>query len=153
MLVIALFMPAAGCSQRKGISDRQKAIVMNARMLQEAGHPERAQFAPDAVEFDRPSAMIIEEHVPRHQGIESSQNDPNPFNPSTRIEYSLGAAAEVSLRVYNLLGQEIATLVRRHQEAGTYKVPFHESDLSSGVYFYRLEAGPLVSIKRIVLIR
>src|SRR5271169_5911400 len=85
MLVVALAMPAVGCSQRKGIFDRQRAIVMNIRMLQGGAGPERALFAPDAVEFDRPAATGVEVHGAGPQGVESSQNYPNPFNPSTRI--------------------------------------------------------------------
>jgi hemolysin activation/secretion protein len=85
------------------------------------------------------------------------QNYPNPFNPSTRIQYSLEKAAQVSLKIYNLLGQEVATLVNDRQEAGSYTVPFNSNEatlsLSSGVYFYRLEAESFVSTKKLVLMR
>ncbi len=85
------------------------------------------------------------------------QNYPNPFNPSTRIQYSLEKAAQVSLKVYNVLGNEVATLVSARQEAGSYTVPFYTSEaklnLSSGVYFYRLEAGSFVSTKKLILIK
>jgi len=85
-----------------------------------------------------------------------SQNYPNPFNPSTVISYSLEKAGMVSLRVYNMLGQEVATLVNGPQEAGVYSVPFNTSKalgLSSGVYVYRLEAGSFVSTKKLVLMK
>jgi hypothetical protein len=81
------------------------------------------------------------------------QNYPNPFNPSTTIQYSLENAAQVSLKVYNLLGQDVATLVNDRQEAGSYVVPFNALNLSSGVYFYRLEAGSFVSMKRLVFMK
>ena len=84
------------------------------------------------------------------------QNYPNPFNPSTRIEYSLAKAAQVSLKVYNMLGNEIATLVNSRQEAGSYTVPFNTMgtlNLSSGVYLYRLEAGSYVSTKKLILMK
>ena len=85
------------------------------------------------------------------------QNYPNPFNPSTNIQYSLGKATQVSLRVYSLLGVEIATLVNSKQEAGTYSVPFNSRtgflNLSSGIYFYRLEAGSFVSTKKLILMK
>jgi len=85
------------------------------------------------------------------------QNYPNPFNPSTKIEYSLEKAGIVSLKVYNLLGVEVATLVNGRQEAGSYTVPFDihnvTFDLSSGVYFYRLEVGSFVSTKKLILMK
>jgi Ice-binding-like/Secretion system C-terminal sorting domain len=85
------------------------------------------------------------------------QNYPNPFNPSTRIQYSLEKASQVSLKVYNVLGVEVATLVNGRQEAGSYTVPFGINKgtlgLSSGVYIYRLEAGSFVSTKKLVLMK
>ena len=85
------------------------------------------------------------------------QNYPNPFNPSTKIQYSLGTAAQVSLKVYNVLGTEVATLVNGRQEAGSYTVPFNTNNgthsLSSGVYLYRLESGSFVSTKRLILMK
>jgi hypothetical protein len=81
------------------------------------------------------------------------QNYPNPFNPSTRIQYSLEKAVQVSLKVYNLLGQDVATLVNDQQEAGSYTVSFNALNLSSGVYFYRFEAGSFVSMKKLVLMK
>ncbi|MCX6145102.1 MAG: ice-binding family protein [Ignavibacteriales bacterium] len=89
--------------------------------------------------------------------FELDQNYPNPFNPSTRIQYSLAKATQVSLKVYNLIGNVVATLVNDYQEAGSYSVPFSSSretfDLSSGVYFYRLEAGSFVSTKKLILVK
>jgi len=86
------------------------------------------------------------------------QNYPNPFNPSTKISYSLANAAQVSLKVYNMLGEEVATLVNGNQEAGRYTVQFSASDgnnstLASGVYLYRLNAGSFVSTKKLVLLK
>ena len=85
------------------------------------------------------------------------QNYPNPFNPSTRIQYSLKKAAQVSLKVYNVLGLEVAMLVNDRQEAGNYTVPFNTNEggfnLSSGVYFYRLETGSFVSTKKLILMK
>jgi len=79
------------------------------------------------------------------------QNYPNPFNPSTTIQYALPTAANVKLTVFNVLGQEAATLVNENKPAGTYTVQFDGSRLASGVYFYRLEAGTIVQMKKLVL--
>jgi hypothetical protein len=83
-----------------------------------------------------------------------NQNYPNPFNPTTNISFSLKDAAPVKLTVYNLLGQEVATLISgKVMNAGTHSVAFNAASLSSGVYIYRLEAGSFVSNKRMTLIK
>jgi hypothetical protein len=86
-----------------------------------------------------------------------SQNYPNPFNPSTVISYQLAVNSQVTLKVYNMLGQEVATLVNGPQEAGVYTVSFNTSKgtlgLSSGVYVYRLQAGSFISTKKLVLMK
>ncbi|MCX7877042.1 MAG: alpha/beta fold hydrolase [Ignavibacteria bacterium] len=82
-----------------------------------------------------------------------SQNYPNPFNPSTMIEYSIAKAEKVELKVYDLLGREVATLVNEIQAPGSYNVTFNAKNLSSGVYFYRLTAGGFTDIKRMVLVK
>jgi hypothetical protein len=91
------------------------------------------------------------------QKFELSQNYPNPFNPSTMISYQLAVNSHVTLKVYNVLGQEVATLVNGRQEAGSYTVPFNTNkgtrSLSSGVYIYRLQAGSFVSVKKLVLLK
>ena len=69
------------------------------------------------------------------------QNYPNPFNPSTKIEYSIPEESFVTLKVYNLIGQEVATLVNKHQKAGTYQSDFNAEGLQSGIYVARLSAG------------
>ena len=98
---------------------------------------------------------IRTEYVPN--GFTLSQNYPNPFNPSTKIQYTIGNAGLVSIKMYDLLGSEVATLVNGNQEAGSYTVSFNTSEaklnLSSGVYFYRLEAGSFVSTKKFVLMK
>jgi hypothetical protein len=90
-------------------------------------------------------------------GFALSQNYPNPFNPSTRIQYTIESAGLVSLKVYDMLGREVATLVNGRQEAGTYTVQFGinsgASGLSSGIYFYRLKVGSFISTKKLVLMK
>ncbi|MCK6602767.1 MAG: FG-GAP-like repeat-containing protein [Bacteroidetes bacterium] len=81
------------------------------------------------------------------------QNYPNPFNPATTIRYSLAAESRVSLKVYNSLGQQVRNLVQASQPAGFYSVPLNAADLSSGVYFYILEAGSFKSVKKLTLVK
>ncbi|NLT51058.1 MAG: T9SS type A sorting domain-containing protein [Ignavibacteria bacterium] len=81
------------------------------------------------------------------------QNFPNPFNPSTVITYSIPKASMVTLKVYDVLGKEVATLVNEQQNAATYKVDFDASALSSGVYLYKIEAGNYTMTKKMSLLR
>jgi hypothetical protein len=87
------------------------------------------------------------------QKFQLQQNYPNPFNPSTVINYTIAKAGKVTLKVYNLLGQEVATLVNGFQTANTYNVDFNASTLSSGVYFYELRSGSNVVTKKMVLMK
>jgi len=88
------------------------------------------------------------------------QNYPNPFNPSTSIQYAVsslptGQAGRqfVSLKVYDVLGTEIAVLVDEEKPAGTYEVEYNASNLPSGVYFYQLNAGSFIETKKMILIK
>ncbi|MCH6573930.1 MAG: T9SS type A sorting domain-containing protein, partial [Bacteroidetes bacterium] len=72
------------------------------------------------------------------------QNYPNPFNPSTRIQYAVSSLQFVSLKVYDILGNEIAKLVNEEKQIGDYEVEFDGSELTSGIYFYRLQIGSII---------
>jgi hypothetical protein len=82
-----------------------------------------------------------------------SQNYPNPFNPSTTIRYELPKASQVSLAVYDILGRRVSVLVNDKRDAGVHEVKFDGTRLTSGVYFYRLQAGSFVETKKLVLTR
>lgn len=82
-----------------------------------------------------------------------SQNYPNPFNPETKISYQLPVFEHVTLKVYDLLGREVAKLVDEAKEAGIYEVKFNGINLPSGVYFYRLKSGSFINTKKFVLMR
>jgi len=81
------------------------------------------------------------------------QNYPNPFNPNTIINYALPENVNVELRVYDILGSEIATLVNEEKPPGNYEVEFNGTDLTSGIYFYRLKAGSFIETKKMVLMK
>ncbi|MCH8303842.1 MAG: T9SS type A sorting domain-containing protein [Candidatus Marinimicrobia bacterium] len=92
--------------------------------------------------------------------IFSKQNYPNPFNPTTILEYSLSQQADVSLIVYNLLGEEVARLVEGAHQAGNYKISWDASNISSGIYFYRLQvrqtggrASDFIETKKMLLLK
>ncbi|MBI4547123.1 MAG: T9SS type A sorting domain-containing protein [Ignavibacteriae bacterium] len=82
-----------------------------------------------------------------------SQNYPNPFNPVTVIRYQIPVSSRVTLKVYNLLGQEVAVLVDGMQEAGYKSVELNANKIASGVYFYRLQAGTFVETKKLLLLK
>lgn len=82
-----------------------------------------------------------------------SQNYPNPFNPSTKINFSIPKAGFVTLKVYDMLGREVKTLVSDQLTAGEYVSEFDGALLSSGTYFYRIQAGDFVETKRMVLVK
>jgi predicted acyl esterase len=84
---------------------------------------------------------------------ELKQNYPNPFNPSTTIEYSLAHSNKVEIKVYDILGREVRTLVNEFQEAGAHKVLFNASELASGVYFYKIVSADFRDVKRLVLVK
>mgnify|MGYP003337418496 CR=1 FL=1 len=85
--------------------------------------------------------------------FELKNNYPNPFNPSTNINFNLPESGLVTLKVYNLLGQEIAELVNGRMVSGSHSINFDASGLSSGVYIYRLQAGNQVQTKKMMLIK
>jgi len=81
------------------------------------------------------------------------QNYPNPFNPSTTVKYELPRTSHVNLSVFDILGREVSVLVNDKRDSGVYEVNFDASNLASGVYFYRLQAGDYVATKRLLLLK
>ncbi len=107
------------------------------------------------VDFNGSSSYSDEVTVYVSQQIKYTleQNYPNPFNPSTKIKYSIPEDGLVKLKIYNLLGQEVFTLVNTVQKTGRYEIVFDASRLASGVYYYRLETQKYTSVKKMILIK
>jgi len=84
---------------------------------------------------------------------ELSQNYPNPFNPATTIKYGLAKAGQTTLKVYDILGREVMTLVNENQQPGSHSVQFDGTKLSSGIYFYRLRSGSFNSVKKMLFLK
>lgn len=82
-----------------------------------------------------------------------SQNYPNPFNPSTKIDFSLPNSTNVELKIFDVLGREVYTLLNEEFAAGNYSVDFNASELPSGMYFYKLTSGEFSEVKKMVLIK
>ncbi len=103
--------------------------------------------------YHRIATGVEEQPQPMPRGFSLSQNYPNPFNPSTRISYQLRANSFVSLKVLDLLGQEVATLVTAEQEPGEHSVEWNAEGLPSGVYIYRLTTASATTAKKMLLLR
>ncbi|MCU0405535.1 MAG: T9SS type A sorting domain-containing protein [Ignavibacteriaceae bacterium] len=101
--------------------------------------------------FEYSNEIKAEVEIPLAYSLE--QNYPNPFNPSTKISYSIPADGYVKLAVYNLLGEEVATIVNSFQKADRYEVNFNASGLSSGVYVYKIESANYTSSRKLVLMK
>ncbi len=107
---------------------------------------EDGQFIPTNITETQPSTPLPKEYA-------LSQNYPNPFNPVTEIKYALSKDSYVKLEVYNVVGQKVATLVNGEQKAGYKTVRWDAGSFSSGIYFYRLQAGSYTEIKKMVLMK
>jgi len=93
----------------------------------------------------------VENEVEQPNDYFLEQNFPNPFNPSTKISYGIQEAGVVTIKVYNILGSEVATLVNEHKPAGNYEVSFGKNELASGIYIYRLTANNFIQTRKMIL--
>lgn len=99
----------------------------------------------------QPTGIESETNLPEQYSL--NQNYPNPFNPATTISYSLPKAGNVALKIFNVLGQEVKTLINQYQNTGTYKVSFDASSLTSGIYFYSLSTDDFLQVRKMMLIK
>lgn len=105
----------------------------------------------DFGDFISSAKLVREDVIPESYSL--AQNYPNPFNPATTIRYAIPAEQFVTLKVYNVIGQEVATIVEGVQSAGTYSAQFDASKLATGLYVYRLTAGNFVQTKKMMLVK
>jgi len=113
-----------------------------------------------AAEANRPQLIItyttsttVNDGLVTPQIFELKQNYPNPFNPSTTISFSLSRSEQTTIKVYDVLGTEVTTLVNQHLSAGSHSVKFDASNLSGGVYFYRLQSGRHSATQKLMLLK
>ncbi len=100
-----------------------------------------------------PGATPVEDDVNTLHSYNLLQNYPNPFNPATTIRYSIPQKSNVTLKVYDILGNEVTTLVNEEKERGVYTVTFDASSIANGMYLYRLQAGSFVGTKKMILLK
>lgn len=98
-------------------------------------------------------SKTVEVSFAKNLSYQLAKNYPNPFNPSTKIKFSIPAKQHVSLKVFNLLGNEVATLVNDTKDAGEYVVDFNAKNLSSGVYYYRIQSGNFTQTNKMILMK
>ncbi|HQJ45705.1 MAG TPA: T9SS type A sorting domain-containing protein [Ignavibacteriaceae bacterium] len=101
--------------------------------------------------FSYSNEVGVDYKVPVSYSLE--QNFPNPFNPETEISFSLAKSDNVTLKVYNILGSEVATLVNEFLEAGKHTIKFNASDLTSGVYLYTIKSGNFTATRKMILMK
>jgi hypothetical protein len=119
---------------------RRAAQLMLATAV-EVARPIRKSTKTPEVPVEIPACFVLE------------QNYPNPFNPTTRFTFAVPVRSPVTLKVFNVLGSEVSTVVTGEMEAGTHSVRWNAEGLPSGVYFYRLQSGAFSETKRLVLVR
>lgn len=115
--------------------------------------PNKMVIRPDSTIALESSPTSVEKTHDRPQMFSLEQNYPNPFNPSTTISYSIPQKSFVSLKIVDVLGKEVESLVNENQEAGQHQIRFNGYGLSTGIYFFRLEAGDFVDVKKCAFIK
>lgn len=108
------------------------------------------------IDFDGTRSLVAKTETEVHfmpNEFSLSQNYPNPFNPNTNISFSLPKATNVKITVYNAIGKEISVLVNGNYEAGLHTISWNANNISSGMYFYKMEAGNFTATKKLVLMK
>lgn len=143
-------IPAVGAGSYTLVADKPGYASATASVTVNAAN---ASVTVSALTLSSSEATSVAETGSVPATYQLQQNYPNPFNPTTTIQYSLSVASNITLKVFNLLGEEVSTLASGYQAAGTHQVVVDGKKLASGVYFYRLEAGSYRETKRMVLLK
>jgi photosystem II stability/assembly factor-like uncharacterized protein len=117
--------------------------------------PGKYQYKLKQIDYDGTFeySQIVEVEIPFVNEFLLSQNYPNPFNPSTSLQYAIGSRQFVTIKVYDILGREVATLVNEEKPVGKYEVEFNAVNLPSGIYFYQLKADEYSDTKKMILLK
>ena len=134
-----------------GNSSTQKAYSFSEKIAESGKYLYRLKQIDIGGTFEYSS--IVEAQVGNPQFFSLSQNYPNPFNPSTKIQYQIPSSSRISLKVYDVIGNEVATLVDEYKPAGNYEIEFGAENLSSGIYFYKLQTNNFFESKKMILLR
>ena len=134
-----------------GTTTEKQAYAYSDNDIQEGKYSYRLKQVDFDGTFEYSNSVNVEILTPAK--FELNQNYPNPFNPSTAIKFSLPTAGNVKLSVYNLLGQEVQTLLNGFMEAGVHTVNFNAKNINSGIYLYKLEANGLTSVRKMTLLK
>ena len=129
----------------------QKVTVLKTRMLYQENISYRLKQIDNDGQFEYTKTIEVDFGTPSK--FELSQNYPNPFNPTTTIRFSLPAAGNVKLTLFDILGQEIKTLANEFKEAGVHTLNFDAQNLNSSIYLYRIEAGSFVQTRKMILVK
>lgn len=135
------------------VVDEENPEPMTYTATNKNGSSEVVVYFANLESIDDATSVSTEEGGENPSEFSLNQNYPNPFNPTTNISFNLPQASEVSLKVYNMLGQEVATLVNGRMASGQQSVTFNASGLSSGMYIYRIQAGKFLQTRKMMLIK
>jgi hypothetical protein len=137
------------------LQDLFGGVLVNTQLVGSGSYtipnPDALQQLKLVVNYNNATDVEVEKPLPGNFNL--SQNYPNPFNPSTKISYQLKVTSQVTLKVYDWLGSEVATLVNEEQASGGYEFNFDGNGLTSGIYFYSLKAGDYGDTKSMILMK
>lgn len=142
---------SVGFVKGNGTTTEQKVYSFTDKKLESGRYYYRLKQIDYNGQFEY--SQVVEVYIMRITEFSLEQNYPNPFNPSTKISWQSPVASHQTLKIYDLLGNEIATLVDEYREAGRYNVEFDASNLASGLYIYKLTAGSFTSSKKMTVIK